>query len=166
MRRYRLKAGTHQDLAGRDYVAGDVLESAVDLRALFPNKFELVDEGAPPTPPTTQISEGAVAKAGTLETALLGPRESAPVEPSNTETAPETSQPAKRRESKPSALETPQNVTKEFPIAMENDLVVVRSPDGAFSIGDIDQPDRPLTVKPLKTAKQVEQWIRKYIREN
>lgn len=49
MKRYKLLVGTHTDVAivrgqevQTDYVAGDVIQSNVDLVARFPGKFELV----------------------------------------------------------------------------------------------------------------------------
>ncbi len=147
MAKYRVIIGQHvQD--GRSYNAGDVIESDVNLSAVFRGKFELVQEplltvAAPaPTPEKKQEKEP----------------EPEP-EPDADEQDAEGEEAKEEEESEP--LEG-KDVTASFKIAVDEDFQVIENEQG-FWVYDADEPDTVLNKEALKKT-QVRSFIRNHLK--
>lgn len=126
----------------RIYHAGDVVESDINLKEMFPGKFEEWVEEIPSLKPTKEQKE-AVQKA-----AEKGAEEIA-------------SKPESKPETKTEPRSLGRDVTSRFPLAEEQDCLVFAD-GGAFNVVEKDDPTMVLNDKPLK-RKDVEPFIRQFL---
>jgi len=147
MAKYRLKpnAGIHFE-DGREYRAGDIVESKVNLAEIFPHKFErLIGEPLDTVPSESEKLSKPELKENAMETLP---------EPIATETNDEP-------ESVEETTEVDvQDVTKRFSLAIELGVQVKKTSDGY----NIVEPDGTILASGLK-YKDVRAWLKKQTEE-
>lgn len=188
MARYELLAGIH-DEQGEDkdgnpivttYTEGCVVESDKPLDELFPNKFRNLDDpkekkkegtatvrrsskvGDQVRPQTVGIPKTGPGHGAGQKPPMPGDRKV--VTPEGQEEEGDWPDPAKPKKDKKAAEESEDgetDVTADFPKAKDADLVVKKG-KGGYSVYDADATDEELNKSPLKTEKQVNEFVRKY----
>lgn len=133
MKRFKILSGRHYVSPGVFKSKGEEVASKRDLKTLFPNKFEYVGEG---------------------EAVAVAER---PPETAKKEVADEPDQPEIKEDG---ALGV--DVTSGFKLARKNGLRVFKG-DAGFSVVERDDEETPLNIKPIKTSKRVEGFIRRHI---
>ena len=124
--KYRVKTGKH-DQFGKVYCKGDVLDTDMDLIAMFPNKFEKVSKETPIT--------------------------KAPAAPTDiTPMVPQKNPPAPVPSSEEDDKDRGKDVTKNFPDAVDMDFKVFIQKHKHY-VYDMDNMEKPVNPKPLKKAE-------------
>jgi hypothetical protein len=140
--KYVVLAGTHHDVDGTAYKAGDVVTSEHDLQAQFREKFRKLD--TPPLPPAPEVPQVAVSQQPlepqpTNETSRTT-LEQNPVA-ANTATADKGK--AADSDDEGSAEGKGTDVSKDFPKATENDFLVFKKGRKHY-VYDGDKPEAVL----------------------
>jgi len=147
---FRLIGGKHtQD--GTKYRKGDTIESDVDMVKKHPNKFEAVFVQEVPTQKKIQ----APAPIPVPETQKAAKKEKEAVE---------NIRPLKVPAPMPIPEPVKNDVTKQFPVATELDLRVIRKGKMKFNIVEASDPETPLNAKAL-TKTEVNRMLEKFAEE-
>lgn len=159
--RFRLLNGKHTELrrrgkkkeereVGRSYKVGDVVESDRPLNELYANKFErLPDE----EPTEVRAARKKAEKAGKLPNP----------NPPKPELDPEHVYDQDDETSASISSELGENVTADFPKAVEANLLVLCDEDEKYHVADPDDPDEALNDKPLSKG-QCDKFISKQLK--
>ncbi len=162
--KFKLLYGTHSDLGPSDeaktYTTHPgkrpaIVESELDLCAMFPNKSKRVRDEIPETPSFA----GKAPAEKSLPAAVIPPKKAkAPqVDPP---LKPEKSGKKKKSKDAPS-LPVGKEVTNDFPSAKEADLMVFK--DGKeFNVHDTSKKNKKVNPKPLR-RKEVESFVDEYV---
>lgn len=163
MAKYRVVDGNHvqPDENGEDriYKKGQICESEHDLEYLFPNSFVRVRESAP-------VADAPILKAAAADTETQARKdvkarrgrvqeENLELEDDSTYDA-EASHP-KSKKAEPVKSKLGQDVTGEFEVAKEENLLVFKK-GKAFLVADKSKPDKAINPEPM-TRKEVTAWI-------
>jgi len=139
--KFKVLGGNHSDSKGKVYKKGDIVESVSDLRKVFVNKFEKVADEELATEDTTEAPA----------------TEDAPV----ADEAPEVNDNDAGEDDAPEAAPEEDDVTEEFPIAVENKIKVVKT-KGWYNLFDTTEDDAQINEKGLRAAA-VEAEIEDYL---
>ena len=143
-KQYKLLAGFHTDETNKEHSAGAIVDSAVDLVALFPGKF-------------------AIANSEEVTTAAKTPT-AAPVPAPSKEEHKQAEIPAAAPVPAPAAPAPVQSklggdVTMQFPSAIAADLKVFINKKGQYTVADSAKVDRALHKAALTSVEEVNEWI-------
>ena len=152
--KFKVLAGSHTDINGQVHKKGEVFESAVDLTEVFLNKFTKVNQDVPVKAPVEKV----VRTSPPLSESQPTPT---PVEPAEQKEAP-TEAPPEVPPAEP-AVDKGQDVTRRFPLALEEDFLVFRR-EKRYHVYDKDQPDTVLNESPLRRTG-VEPFISKILED-
>lgn len=141
-RRWRLRAGTYADLAGRVWTKGEVIETELDLGTMYLNKFDEVP-GAKPTKgrPLNEVSLPA------------------PVEEKTPEAKPAPAEEPKENE----APDFGQDVTADFSVAVESSLLVFKK-GKHYAVTTKEDPTKALA-EGLTSKGKVESFVDEYLED-
>jgi hypothetical protein len=139
MEAYKLLAGSFA-WGGKTYKRGDVIPGrGANLKALFPSQFQTVDEQVvEPIPPPVKKPEALK-----TEKPAMVPMTEVPKPPK--ETKPE----GKVVLAEPEDSKKGRDVTQRFPLAVENDFIVLRVTEG-YLVYDEDDLSKSMNEKPVK----------------
>lgn len=140
MFRLKVKGGGHVTRTGEEYKKGEVFESEVDLAARMPNHFELVRDADPS--PVQEVPQPVVPVAGKKKVEVTV--ESKP----------------KAAAVQPKLPKTGVDVTKRFPTAVDEDLVVMKR--GKFYFVYEPEDEDPINQTGL-TKEEVKKCIKEYL---
>ena len=137
MAHFKLLSGKHSDVNGKEYSAGDIIETEDDLELMFVNKFQRI-----PKPVGKKVADESTKKVA------APPAEKEGEEVEKVET------PA---EEKPSPFGI--DVSDQFGAAAVG-LRVFRNEEG-FTVVDDSEPDKALNDSPLKNVKMTQKFVDK-----
>jgi hypothetical protein len=163
--KFKVIAGTHQEADGKVYRAGtknDTVETDLNYLEKFPNKFELIgdpaqlknakqEEGPSDAAAVREGSGGLIANVSRSQFPEV--KEEGPTEAKAPKGKGTKAKRAAAEEDDEGVEEAGENdVTSQFPAAVEADLVVTKTEDGRYNIAKADAPDEPLNEAPLTKA--------------
>ena len=132
MAKFKLVAGRHV-ANGRTYLPGEIINSHSNLAKIFPGNFKPVADDTP------EKAEKQPVAAGPVETPVGQPVPS----PKPTEPVSQPEKPATKAAKAEKAKDWGLNVTKSFPLAVDEDFRVFKK-DWLYFVFDADNMDKPM----------------------
>lgn len=147
---YKLKGGQHNHSDGKTYKKGDLVESEANLAEIFTNKFERIYETEEAPSVGTSFPSVKVSSAKSKVTIVDLPADSKE----------EDEEEFKEEDEEKEIVDRGKEVTKNFPVAVDQDLKVFKK-GRLYFVYDMD-PAVPITEEGLTKAK-VKKFIEDYL---